>query len=237
MYKEKVLVTSNDVDSHLKLKISALFKFLQQASTNHSEILRIGRSATSDVGKAWVITRMWVKINKLPDLNDEIIVCTHPGDTMKFIYPRFYEVYSKKGELLVSGSALWVVIDAKTRHVLSKPFDDKTVKGEKNKDDIAIPERVQLNEVNLIENRQVRYSDIDLNGHLNNVKYIEFMMDLHDKDFYDQYTVKEILINYEKECHDSDVISLYRNDSLDCSIKGMIGEVTTFTAKIGFVKR
>ena len=90
-------------------------------------------------------------------MNDEIIVCTHPGDTMKFIFPRFYEIYDKKGNLLVAASSLWAVIDAKSRHVLTKPFGEKTLKGEKNKDDIALPERVKLDEVNLVEKRRVRY--------------------------------------------------------------------------------
>ena len=156
---------------------------------------------------------------------------------MKFIYPRYYEVYDKKGNLLVAGSSLWVVIDAKSRHVVTKPFGDRDLKGEKNKDDLPLPEKVVIEEVVLKETRKVRYNDIDLNGHLNNVKYIEFMMDLHDKEFYDQYMINEILINYEKECHDSDEVSLYMNDKNDCSIKGMVGDTTSFTAKINFVKR
>ena len=237
MYKEKILITSNDVDHHLKLKISSLFRFIQQVSTNHSEKLGFGRSVTNDQGLAWVITRTHIEIYDLPEMNDEIYVATHPGEQNKFIFPRYYMVYDKHGKLLVSCSSLWVVIDSNTRRVIVKPFGDKIYKGEKHKDDIPLPDRVNLDEVSLVQERKVLYSDIDLNGHMNNVKYIEYMIDLHDKSFYDKYTVSDILINYEKECHDSDIVKLYMNDNINCSIKGEVNDVTSFSAIIKFKER
>lgn len=237
MYKEKILVTSNDVDHHLKLKISSLFKFLQQVSTNHSEALKIGRAQTSDLGMNWVITRMAVKIYSLPELNEEVTVVTHPGETMKFLYPRFYQVYDKKGRLLVSSSSIWAVINSSTRHLIPKPFGDRVFKGETSKDDIPLPEVVRLEDVDSKETRKVRYSDIDLNGHLNNTKYIEYMIDLFDTDFYNKYQVSNILINYQKECHDNDEVALYRNDKEHCSIKGEVDGGLSFLATIDFKKR
>lgn len=239
MYKEKILVTSNDVDHHLKIKISSIFKFLQQVSTNHSEILKIGKKQTTDVGLSWVITRMHLVIYSLPEMNDEIVVTTHPGEVKKFIFPRYYEIYDKQGKLLISGSSLWVVIDSVSRHVNMNPFGERKFAFETNKDDIPLPERINLNsDLKLIENRRVRYSDIDLNGHLNNVKYIEYMVDLHDKNFYDEYQIKEILINYERECHDNEIVNLSLLDKdMTSFVKGDVGGTTSFTSIIKYDKR
>ena len=64
MYREKLLITSNDVDDHLNLKVSSIFKFMQMVSTNHSEKIHVGQKDTIDVGMCWVITRMQVVIRR-----------------------------------------------------------------------------------------------------------------------------------------------------------------------------
>ena len=237
MHKEKVLVTSIDVDNHLNLKVSSIFKFMQMVSTNHSEELHIGQKDTIDQGICWVLIRMKVEIYKYPKMNDEIIVATHPGEIDRFLFPRFYEIYDKKGNLLIAGSSIWVLVNMSTRRVVVKPFEGRTFKGETCKDDIPLPERVNLAEVNLVEKRKVRYNDIDLNGHLNNTKYIEFIIDMKNKEFYDKNQVKSILVNYEKEAREGENISLFMHGDSDFYVKGEKDNSTCFTAYIETEKR
>lgn len=237
MYKEKVFITSNDVDNHLNLKVSSIFKFMQMVSTNHSEKLHIGQKDTIDVGMAWVIIRMQVVIYDYPKLNDEIIVTTHPGEANRFLFPRFYQIYDKKGKLLIAGSTLWCVIDMNTRRVLLNPFKDRKFPVEKNKDDIALPEKVSKVEYEKVEDRKVRYNDIDMNGHLNNVKYIEYIIDMKNKDFYDNNQVKSILINYEKELKEGELVSLSTNGDNDFYVKGEKDDSVCFTSYVETEKR
>ena len=230
MYKEKMLITSIDVDDHLCLKVSSIFKFFQQVSTNHCEKLNIGQKDTIDKGVCWVVTKMQFVIHKYPKMNDEVIVTTHPGVTNKFLFPRFYEMYDKKGNLLISGSSIWVLIDMNTRHVVLKPDLGKNIPGEKNKDDIEIPESITVqDELVKVEDRKVRYNDIDLNGHLNNTKYVDYIIDLNDREFYSQKMVKEIIINYDKEIRDGNVVSLLVNKDRSI-VRGEVEGKTSFTA-------
>lgn len=238
MYSEKVFLTSNDVDDHYELKISALFRYLQQVSTNHAELIGLGKKDTVDKGMFWVITRMKVVIHKLPKMLETIIVSTHPGKTSIFMFPRFYEVHNEKGELLIQASASWVLLDLITHRVKMKPFaDDFEVPYEISENDIALPEKVVHTSLNFLEERKVRYSDIDLNGHLNNTKYIEYIIDVHDKKFYEQYRVKEITINYEKEINDGDIVTLSSDNQIPEIIVGELKETRSFTAKIDYQKR
>ena len=237
MYKEKVFVTSNDVDNHLNLKVSSIFKFMQMVSTNHSEKLHIGQKDTIDVGKCWVIVRFQVVIYNYPKLNDEIIVATHPGEANKFLFPRYYQIYSKKGELLIAGSALWVLIDMNSRRVLINPFGDRKFPIESSKDDIALPNKVEKVEYKKFEDRKVRYNDIDMNGHLNNVKYIEYIVDTKNKEFYDDNQIKSILINYDKEIKEGETISISTYGDHDFYVKGEVGNSVNFTSFVEVEKR
>ena len=220
MYKEKVLVTSSDVDNHLNLKVSSIFRLMQMVSTNHSEQLNVGQKDTIDKGICWVITRMKVEIYQYPKMNEEIVVTTHPGKINRFLFPRYYQIYDKKGHLLIAGCALWVLVDLNTRRLIAKPFEGKKFPEETNKDDIELPGKVVDEELDKIEDRKIRYNDIDLNGHLNNTKYIEYIIDIKSKEFYDHRQVKSILMNYEKELKEGEVVSLYSKGENDFKVYG-----------------
>ncbi|NLJ78444.1 MAG: hypothetical protein GX329_03705 [Tissierellia bacterium] len=58
--------------------------------------------------------------------------------------------------------------------------------------------------------RRVGYSDIDINRHLNNCKYVDFMMDSFELEEHEKYHVKSIEVNYSKEALPGDTIAIYR---------------------------
>lgn len=229
MYKEKIVITSNDVDKFLNLKVSSFFKYFQQVSTKHSEIIKVGTADTIDKGMCWVIIRMEVKIYDYPKMNEEVVVTTHPGEVKMFLFPRYYEMYDKKGKLLASSSSIWVVLDSKTRRVLNKPFGDRKFPSETSKDDIELPEKIKIGELQKVEDRVVRYSDIDLNGHLNNTKYIDYILDTKETGYFDKNIIKRIAVNYDKELREGETVSLYTSDNV---IQGKHENTSCFVAYI-----
>ena len=114
IYQEKIFINSNDVDDHYDLKISTIFKYLQQTATNHAELIGLGMKDTFDKGMFWVITRMHVKILKMPKMLETLTVITHPGNMMMFLFPRFHEIYNEKGELVIVASSIWALLDVNT---------------------------------------------------------------------------------------------------------------------------
>lgn len=238
MYQEKFFISSGDVDDHFALRLSSIFQFFQIVSTNHSELLGLGKKETWDKGMCWVITRMKVVVHKLPKMLDTITVQTHPGEIMSFLFPRFYQIYSEQGELLVSGSACWTLLDAKTHKVIVKPVEETIAyPSEKHPDDISLPERVIGNDLSLVDTRKVRYSDIDLNTHVNNVKYIEYIIDTHDVNFYNKNSIKEIVINFEREMTIGNEVNFFSNGNNPEVIVGEVDNIRRFSAKITYEKR
>jgi len=166
-------------------------------------------------------------------MKEEVIVTTHPGEVNRFIYPRFYELYDKKGHLLASSSTIWVVIDMNSRRVLTKPFGDRIFKSEVCKDDIPLPEKIRHGELEKIEERKIRNSDIDLNGHLNNSRYIDFIIDTFEQGFFDDKVVSDILVNYEKELKEGDYVELFV-DKKENIVEGKHDGKECFTAQLEF---
>ena len=88
-----------------------------------------------------------------------------------------------------------------------------------------------------METRKVRYSDVDLNGHLNNTKYIDYILDVHDSEFYKKNRISHFVINYDKELMDNNLFNLYSNSSNPEYIKGEIDGATAFEVNIAYQNR
>ena len=237
MYKEKMQITSNDVDQNLELKLSSLFRFLQTAASNNSEELHAGHWELFEHNLLWVVLRIEVKIYRTPLLDEVLTVGTHPGEARSFIYPRFFEVYDSKGKLIIAASSMWAMIDKTTRKVVVKPQGIKTIPGSVDKDDLPLPAKVSGETPIVKDTRRVKYSEIDLNGHLNNTQYVEFLLDTHEPEFYKNHRISGININYDKEIRSGQVVTLSSNDKDPEIIRGTVEDVEHFSALITYEKR
>lgn len=236
MYQKKCLIGSNDVDQFLELKLPSFFKMMQDVATEHAEVFNIGKANTIDKGMFWVITRIELEILVPPKYLQNVVLKTYPGDDMRFIFPRYFLLEDEKGHPLIKASSTWMVLNKQTHNICLNPFKDFKSPTEHLEGELHLPEKVKTNDCSLKESRKVRYSDIDLNGHLNNTKYIDYIIDLHDSEFYTKHRISHFLINYEKELKDNDVLSLYSDDNNPEYIKGEV-EKTAFEVNITYKDR
>ena len=237
MYTKEYHIGSNDVDQFLELKLSSFFKMMQDIATEHAEILDIGKGQTIDKGLYWVITRVELDIIRMPRYLETVKLTTYPGDDMRFIFPRYFYLEDQDGNTIMRVSSVWMVLRKENRQPALNPFEGRKFPEEHLPDELALPKKCSGNPSIKIESRKVRYSDIDLNGHLNNTKYIDYIIDIHDSDFYKKNRIKHFLINYEKELLDNDVLDLYSDNNKPEAIKGMINDNDAFMVNITYEDR
>ena len=236
MLKEKFVVNSNDIDGNLEIKLSSLTRYMQQVATDNACDIGFGHKQLSKERHMWVIIRMQMHINRLPKLDEEFYISTHPGDSKAFLYFRHFEVYDVHNKLLAVASSSWVVLNYDTRKVVIRPFD-KPIPSETNKDDIPLPEKVVGQAPNLVDSRKARYSEVDMNGHINNTRYVDYIQDMHDTAFFKENRISKILINFEKEIKEGDQISLFSNNDSPEVIVGKVNDQISFAAQLEYVKR
>lgn len=235
MYQKKYKLGPSDVDSSLELKISSLFLMMQDIAIEHAELLGIGKSNTLDNGLFWVITRYSVSVIKNPRYLETITIVTYPGDDKKFLFPRYFEIRSESGEVLIRASSIWCVLNKSDHKISLDPFNGKKLPCEHLDNEEPLPTKVLPDDAKeVVEKRLVRYSETDLNGHLNNTKYIEYILDLHPFEFYQKNRVVHITINYEKEILAGDVVTLSSNHKNPEYINGSVGDKSIFEAEVKF---
>ena len=87
-----------------------------------------------------------------------------------------------------------------------------------------------------LETRKIHYSDLDFNCHMNNVRYVELLMDSHDFDYYKTHRPVFISLNYIKEIKEKDSVSIYSDRHNPETIEVQVDGTTSFLSKVTFVE-
>jgi acyl-ACP thioesterase len=245
IYESNYTIPNRDVDFMKRLKLGALFGYIQDISSLHSENIGTGVAhLANDLGVAWVLMRMRVDILRAPMLYEEIKLSTWPQPTGKALYDRDFTIAAADGEIIVRGSSVWILMDLEKREL---------VKGNILKyADVEFPTTRALTEklgrihmpkgARRVFDHEVHYSDIDYNGHMNNTKYVDIVMDGVGVDVLRDYEPASIEVNYSNEIHPGEILTLYKDDSalvsdgiIYAEARGDIGgesDLNLFTGKV-----
>ena len=177
VYREEILLRSKDVDLYRRLRLSRLFELLQEASIRHTEELGMGRDKTLDKGILWIVGLQRAEISRMPEYDEEIMLKSWPGKTMHLFFPRYYQMETEAGEVLLKASALWTLVDEQTRKVVFPEKYGVVIEGEVTGQEIALPTSPRKLELTEAVPFQVPYSYVDLNGHMNNTRYFDLAED------------------------------------------------------------
>ena len=205
-YKEKYYVKSSEVDIHQSLKLSSLLKILQDLATEGSKILNAGTDKTLDKGYLWVFSKLQISINRLPRYEETINLSTYPNEMMHFIYPRTFEIKDLEDNMLVKATSMWCLIDTNTRKIVLPSETGVGVKSDIKADPIS---KIITQDVRLVESRVVKYTDLDLNKHLNNTRYLDYICDLYDSKFFMDHKIGKINIAFHQEVREGEVVDIY----------------------------
>ena len=181
-------------------KITELCNMLQLTAAEHSELGGISFIDMQIYNQAWVLSRMRLEIAALPKWKDTVTIKTWICSLENSRSIRALEVYVNKNKMIGS-ETFWAVFNTKTRRpeILQLPQDhfEKFVNNrgtvvEINK--IKIPENLQF-----IQRKKVYLSDVDMVNHVNNVKYLEWCLDLIDENLILNNQIVSIEMNFLKE--------------------------------------
>ncbi len=233
-YQKQLTVTSSECDRYQRLRLSALFSILQEVSITDVERTGLTRDRTLDRGFLWVISRMKVEMQRPIHYGETITVSTSPGDRMHMVFPRYYTVIDEEGEVILRGSALWTLINVDTREPINPEKEHIEIEGAEEENRIELPmglKPIPSDDPAII--RKAMYSDIDLNGHMNNTRYLDWIDDLFDMHFHEVTAAELFQINYVKEIEYGEKVELcYEYRQGKYRIDGTANGNTVFSADL-----
>ena len=100
------------------LSTGDLFRLMQKVSGDHCTQIGYGTPVMEELGLMWVIVRHGAQVLRSPAPGEELLARTWPGTTRHGMCPRYYRIESAEGELLVTGCAVWSVVDRESRKMV-----------------------------------------------------------------------------------------------------------------------
>lgn len=198
-----------------RLFMGHLGNHMLNAADFHSSDRGFGMAYLNKVHKTWVLSRLAIEMNEMPAQYAKFNVETWVESAMKYFTNRNFRVTGENGHVFGYGRSVWAMIDTRTR----QPQDILSERGGEIKDwietgkecPIEKSSRVKMSDkAELVTTIDTHYNDVDVNGHINSVKYIEHVLDLFDIDMYKEYNIKRFEIAYVAESHGGDKLSFYR---------------------------
>lgn len=201
-------VRSYHVDAAGRVSVIALCNWMQDAARCHAAALGVSVGDLMKEGKTWVLSRMALAVDAFPGEHDIVRVQTWPsGGKGLFALRDFVLTTAGKG-VLAAGVSAWLVIDIDTRRpVRIAPFLVR-IQSEDIGHALSCP-LDKLPDCGKPEIRRcfsVRYRDLDLNQHVNNVSSIEWVLESLPADWRQARLFSGIEINFLGEAFAGDQV-------------------------------
>ena len=204
--KMKIPFDMADMNGHIKLPDVILLS-LQVSGMQSIELGVSDKTILEDYNLVWIITDYDIEVVRLPRFAEEITIETEALSYNRLFCYRRFTIYDEAGQELIHMMATFVLMDRDSRKVhavepeivapYQSDFDKKLIRG---------PKYESLEEP-FSKDYHVRFYDLDMNGHVNNSKYLDWIFEVMGADFLTQYIPKKINLKYVKEVRPGGVIT------------------------------
>ncbi len=230
-----------DFTGHMFLGV--LGNHLLNAAGKHSQRRGWGIGALNETQHTWVLSRLCIEMEEMPCQYEHCEVKTWVESVMRLFTNRNFAILRPDGTPLGYARSVWAMIDIETR----KPCDllslydgdivHYIVPEEENICPIQGHGRFRCREPEWMRTIDTYYSDVDINGHINSIKYIEHILDLFPQERFERQRIHRFEIAYKAESYLGDRLSFYRQtaseDEIDIEVRKNDSEVVC-QAKICF---
>ena len=208
IYTQKMLFPASRCDASGFLGLTDAFYMFQDLATDHAKLLGFGADVLTPQGRFWISIATRVKILERPSFSEEVTLETWPHTPSGIRCLRDYRML-RGSEVMVLGRSQWGVFNRNTGRV-DRPDTAFPM-------DLACPYEITIDEPFLrirddgfgepFASYTIRSTDIDLNGHMNNVAYVRAFQSLYSTEEWKRADIRDMEVHYKNQCYEGEVLS------------------------------
>ncbi len=230
-YSRRFTVASYLTDVNARIRPSAILELMQEMAGAHAEMLHVGRTALDPQHLAWVLTRLEVRMERYPLSGEEIEIETFPMPNRRVFFPRYFIFRDAAGNQIGCAGTMWVVLDVNTRK-MADPSQIVPLMPD-NRDLTApfgMPAGVEDAPGEITEETRIPvYTDLDMNGHVNNTRYMDWACNALGVDALRTGTLRQFAVNFHQEIlPGQEVRTILRKNGNAFSYSGFEGDKRHF---------
>jgi acyl-ACP thioesterase len=212
--------------------------FILDAASIHAHQRGFGLEEILHDGVTWVLSRLSMEIYRYPVPNDDISVETWIEDVGRFFTQRCFRFAGNDGSTIGYARSIWAAINIESRRPVDIPAWRPDLAGYIVSDrecPVAKMEKIRpVDGIEPVMGYSVRYSDIDINRHMNSMKYIEHVVNIFDLQTFREKIISKFEIVYLMEGVFGEKLKLYREDLSDneCIVDTKRGDESVCRSRI-----
>ena len=209
----KIMQTADAVcDIHGRMKLSAILQQMQEISSAHLDALGIPHTLLLQNRQVFLLSKIHLCLKKRPAASEMMQLQTTPKTPMGAQFVRCNEFYDAEGRLLMNADTAWMLVDPETHRIL-RPSE--FIGGMRYTQDgaSALPRyRLTAPEAQQVGERPVRFSDLDVNNHMNNAIYADICTDFLPERVFREGEPEELYIHFRSEARAGDLLQVMRGE-------------------------
>lgn len=238
-FKKRITVLEAECDVNKKISLANIMRHAQQIGTDHLYEINLDYNKLYKDGMVFVVSKMHIDITRRPHFGEDLVLTTYPREPKgaQFIRDTVFE--TEQGERLIEVSIAWLLVDATTHRILRpSTFDVYGVEMLPNDGEQITGYKIKKPSHNgVLHMRQVKFSDLDYNRHVNNAVYADIICDLLPYEIMANKELASFGILYQKEAVfgqilEMEVISSWSNTVF--YVGGLVAGERCFEAEITF---
>lgn len=197
-----------------RLSLTGLFNMIQRIAGNHADVCRFGFYDMLSAGQAWVLNRMRIRFTEMPACHQSLRVSTWIHTSSGVVSERNMQI-EHQGRVIAQASTVWACINYEKRspeHILL-PYPEYLMRADLP---IEVPRAARIRlpqQTELLREYRVAFSDIDAMGHVNNIKYTQWILDSIPYETALGITRGEIEVNFLAELHQGDRVRIEQGET------------------------
>lgn len=207
-FSETFRVPTDGVDRNGEATMPWFCRQLQQTAILHANRLSVGYDALYEKGLMWVLTRLWVGMNRYPRWGDDITVHTWPSGRSTLSWLRDFRITDGSAKEIGRATSLWLVVDRNTRR--PRPAIealDMEVSGAERVRSAELKTLSSIDSMTDAPTLHVGYFDVDVVGHINNVSYITWLLEALPHEWLRENDLRELEVSFLAEGFAGDALT------------------------------
>lgn len=241
IYSQEFTISAFDSDWHGNAKLTSICNYLQEMAATHVDKIGQGLQDLNKQNHAWVLSRLKIKIIRPAKWKETIRIETFPTGLKGIFGARDFRIFDTNNQIIALASSYWLMVDLNSHrplrpHEVVKEMPIGNYAEVFDTDLEKLPSLTQ--EASFIEEIKIHYSDIDINRHVNNVKYLKWLIDALPIVSLTKKLISSIEINFLHELKLDENIQIFQelddDNNMNCKIKSISTGKENCRARIVF---
>jgi acyl-ACP thioesterase len=211
IWTERYAVSWYDTDITKTANLAAICNYLQETAWHHADHLNFGLRKGNEFEYIWALVRLLVKIDKYPAWTDNISVKTWHRGTEGLFAMRDFEILDASQNRIGCATSQWFILDPVTKRPQQAVVDREILRLTRHTPVMEEqPEKIMIRgSLEFLSTEKARFAEIDMYGHVNNTRYVEWILNAIPPHIHKEKFISSFIIEYLHETKLGDVVDIF----------------------------